>query len=369
MWWIAIGCVVPPDPGIQIGATGTAPDPIPGGAQLWLAGGVTGLAPVPLWATGDERCGADGAVAQIDGDGVPDLVLRCTGQARRTATTPSDHVRVWSGAAAGQGYVAPVGVPVDVEPGGWFGALPDLDGDGADEILVGAQIVAGGALLAAQDVRWPTPGDGTVRAADAGDHDGDGVADLVVAEDGALVVVSGATVPADADPVRSWPGVFEAVTALGDVDGDALPDLAAVAGGDVTVLLGDGGAVTLPTGPGTMDVVAPGDLDGDGRDDVVLSFRAPGAWTGWISGADLEGAPRVLHDAAGVVACDVDGDGVRDLLTPLGWFPGAGLAAGATAVETSAGSAVVAGVCAGDLDGDGRGDMVVPTLFPAGAAR
>lgn len=159
---------------------------------------------------------------------------------------------------------------VGVVPGGQLGiglATGDLDGDGAPELLASAPIAAPGLVSVA---RGPCAGD---RAADA-------VEWTVSAADG------------------QWAGYDLGV---GDFDGDGAPDLAlgapeAGVSGAVYVFLGpppgaytvDQASLTLSTGTGADDdfgiSLAIGDLDGDGRSDLVVG--APDDPTGaWMAGS------------------------------------------------------------------------------------
>src|SRR5262249_32514572 len=135
---------------------------------------------------------------------------------------------------------------------------------------------------------------------------------------------------------------------------------------------------------GKVAVIGLGDLDGDGHDELVVSaLRIPssqddGVEIAVLPGGDLPASGTLAFDdyllesppgsvANAVLACDVDGDGVSDLLTESGWYSGAELldAPTLTAWPSADVARVVGGVCAGDLDGDGRQDVMLPTLFPS----
>jgi hypothetical protein len=124
-------------------------------------------------------------------------------------------------------------------------------------------------------------------------------------------------------------GSEPASVAIGDLNGDQVPDLA-VAGGDVSVLLGVGdgtfaAALHYPARSGPCSV-AIGDLNGDRAPDLAVANS-------------LSDNVSVLLNQLGCVG-DLDGDGDTDLadlgilLADFGCAP--------------------PGPCAGDINGDGR---------------
>ncbi|MFT4623761.1 MAG: hypothetical protein ACI8PZ_002417 [Myxococcota bacterium] len=260
-----------------------------------------------------------------------------------------------------------------------FGAtlLGDQDGDGVHEIAVGAagEVAPYGegfvvpsdlvGLHMARDVAVAhiidmPPYYGGFRHA-AGDFDGDGVDDLVI---GALQNTRGAWLlpgPLMGDiSLTDVPGLHDSCTvpelkALGDVDGDGLADLAMGCpdngsafplGGLVTVLGGHRSApLELDAAIGRIEASGPdqnlggslaaADLDDDGTVDLLVGsgyiglyrlrgyrHRAgPGAW--WFDGAPL--GVRTDDDAVirfdfpsekgvRVGAGDLDGDGLQDVI-------------------------------------------------------
>jgi uncharacterized repeat protein (TIGR01451 family)/MYXO-CTERM domain-containing protein len=124
--------------------------------------------------------------------------------------------------------------------------------------------------------------------------------------------------------------------AVGDLDGDGKPDLVLAQGSFATVLLGNGnGTFRRPTtgsdvvsGVGTYQVQLV-DLDGDGRLDLVVGA---GNGPAFHRGDGLGGFGPPRHLAIGVEAggypfalADLDGDGLPDLVAGHGNFePGLG---------------------------------------------
>lgn len=166
-----------------------------------------------------------------------------------------------------------------------------------------------------------------------GDIDADGDIDAVAAS---IAPAKGLTV------LRNSGGTLTAIQALaasidpldlelGDVSGDGIPDLVCVRGSQnlgnsIAIFVGTGNGFLAPIeiGPvpyGLPDEVELGDLDGDGRADLVVagvssvtasygfvtSFTFGAGWTGtWSADTRLPPLARSLR------CVDVDGDGNRD---------------------------------------------------------
>lgn len=192
-----------------------------------------------------------------------------------------------------------------------------------------------------------------------------------------------------------------ALAPAGDVDADGYPDIAVGSAGYINA---QDGFVRVFSGRTTQELYRAyedpgnysagltlanlGDLDGDGRGDVVVS--APGATSASglpgargvvvLSGAtgavlrSIEG--RAAHESFGralAVVGDADGDGLDDLVVGSPFASGLAVSAGRVDLLSSAsGNALwsVAGTAAGeslgqyvgevgDLDGDGRRDFAL----------
>ncbi len=295
-----------------------------------------------------------------------------------------------------------------------FGAaivsLHDLDGDGLDDLVVGAPgddsagadagavyIYAGAASeyleTASPTVLLGDAGHGLGRALAVGDVDGDGLLDVAAAGSGCecVMVFTGASGFADSTTLTGTAGEgYGAALAVGDLDGDGFAEVVVGApgaggtAGAVYVHFGSAAGVassagTTLAGTATGDelgttVVAAGDTNGDGIDDLLVGapqFAAGGAgaahvWFGSASGlattADWTNPASSYEYSRGVAiaAGDFDADGFADVVAAAGGEGDLGTWYGSTAGPTGTASGMGTGdygetVLAPGADGDGDG--------------
>ncbi len=165
-------------------------------------------------------------------------------------------------------------------------ASGDLDGDGAEELLLGDH--EGARLVSASSPEDPLAEfEGSCEAALLEDLDGDGSLDLLVAESyGALRLHRGLS----AEPQLLWEP-SDPVTGLqlmGDLDGDGRDEVGVhMSDWVVSTRLLDGASLeVLELGLGSRRARPAGDLDGDGRDELLVAQVPTGEYP-WGEGAWL----------------------------------------------------------------------------------
>lgn len=397
-----------------------------GGAYIYL-GSSTGLATTAVWnANGGYELGwfgyAVASAGDTNGDGMSDILIGApnttNGHDREgraylfsTKTGSLDTIADWT--REPQEAVAFFGSSL--------AGVGDVNGDGRGDVLVGAYYYgptdegmvwgylgqsSGSLGNSAWSLRGTQAGNpmgngeqlGTV-VAPAGDMNGDGYADVLIAAPGwdtadsvnaghVMVHYSSASgfdasrkelsVGADG----SWTG--HSTSAVGDANGDGYADVA-VASSNASSKVYFGGNITgFVDRPEASHLASAGDLNGDGRAEMLLSHRE----TALVESADrpqeVQLGPSVdLSDMVplagfgrGVAICDADNDGYSDLIAGTPVFddgqPRAGkvsLYAGSSSglssnVSYSATGGVVDGtfgtsIACADFNGDGYADLAV----------
>ena len=416
---------------------------------------------------GNADCGYSVAGGtDFNADGWPDVFVGAPGWASDELVINAGFAGLFYGPISGSFAITDADVSVRGEVGGGWGdfvgravGFPgDVDGDGAQDLLLSSGDASGlefgaahlfygpitGALLISEaDAKLtgePPLGELGEAMAGAGDVNGDGCADLILGDDhlyssaergvSYLVYgpVSGAGSLAEADATIEGASDGDhagcAVASAGDVDGDGLDDLlvgaylhddasgAGVHHGMACLFLGpvsgeltldDADASLVGEGPGDwagVAVASASDLDGDGLADILIGasqeeapvvaaygtayavLQLPSGEVN-LSTAEISFVGAELGDQAGSAvasAGDVDGDGALDLLIGAPWVRQIGEVTGAAYIVLApepgthdladpdirllgdadngndAGSAVAG---AGDMDGDGRDEVLV----------
>lgn len=391
-----------------------------------------------LGVTGDSAASSLSLAGDQTADGVPDLLVGAPegefglGEAAVISGTTAADLDITG---------APARLVADLsgdEAGLAVAGGVDLDDDGWPDLVVGAP-GAGGTDGAVYLYSGPTVGslalsDATTSVlgspgealggvvATAGDVTGEGVGDALIGSPGwdasvgrvlIMDALAAGNLPADEVPTQLRGGVAAeafgcSVGSAGDLDGDGLADIA-VGARDSSLGAWRGGAVYLFGGPATgilpadsadgvlvrafgnaaagAAMVVPGDVDGDGRDDLLVGGDGA-AWlvtTGLASAGDLSAAATTFtgdsRDGFGVAmtAADLNGDGQIDIVigadaargsredSGLVWVflePGAGAFTTGDAALRILGAGVGDGAGAallspGNLDGDACDDLVV----------
>ncbi len=328
-------------------------------AWVWTASTVGGLQVRDL------------AVGDIDGDGHADLVLgqpeQLDGQGVvRFARGPLDD--------RGLPPLTTIEAGDSGDQGGHVVSVGDVDGDGHADLLAGTPFAdsgAGGAWLFAGPIEGaPMDYDGRIGGADSldflgqwllqpgGDLDDDGTPDVVIGAPGSG---SGGAVYVVADPLEtstsvdfaaatitaatSTAGLGYAAATPGDIDGDGVDDLltGTMGEGELQLFLGPLSSsqttadadwrVHGDAGDGVGSRVAVADVDGDGADDI------------------LAGSRQADDEAGAVLVFSVDLS--RDLGADDAWLVIGGPASGAWLGGPDAGLATF------DVDGDGADDLLL----------
>ena len=298
----------------------------------------------PTRRTGLFTRGAVGnTVADVNGDGHPDLIFNNTIGRSRGGTTPSF---VYWGDPKGRFSEARRWEFPAVEPYDWASA--DLNDDGRPELIIANQAEIG-RHVTESFIYWGgpgapgSPGSGFseerrsavtghgAKGVSAADLDRDGHLDLVLynamPDRGIYVYWGGAEGYVTSQRTVVAPGAG-GTPAVADLNGDGHLDLIAANGRDRPAILywGIGGRAF----PGDRSVVVPGsegaanaevaDLNRDGRLDLVLTRRGAASSYIYFGSADGFKLERRLElkapDCQGVTVADVDRDGWLDITAP-----------------------------------------------------
>jgi len=307
------------------------------------------------------------AVADVNGDGMPDLV---------TPNANKYNVSVLLGQGDGT-FAAAAAFGVGMSPRSV--AVADVNGDGAADLItanpgnhnVSVLLGRGDGTFAAGTAFAVGTNPGFVAVADI---NGDGIPDLIAANANShnVSVLLG-----------RGDGTFETHTAfavgsnpvslaVADVNGDGMPDLVTAnsSSHNVSVLLGRGDGTfeaqtTSAVGSGPVSV-ALADVNGDGALDVVAANQDSHDVSVLLGRGDgtfeAQTAFAIAFAPRSVAVADLNGDGLPDLVTAnpfshnvsvlLGWGDGTFVAQTAFAVGARPYSVAVA-----DLNGDGVADL------------
>jgi len=268
-------------------------------------------------------------------------------------------------------------------------AIGDLNGDGKPEVVVSNQTTGNVSVFpntsTSGTISFGTRVDFSTGSnayhVNLGDIDGDGKPDMVVANYGASTVsvfrnTSSGSISFDTKVDLT--GISNAVDAMiGDIDGDGRVDITAISNGGTyikiflntttapgSIAFNSGTSFTTGSNPYGGSI---GDMDGDGKLDVVVSnaLGSVSIFRNTSSSGSVSFATRVDAAAIGDVGAalgDVDGDGKLDISTcytslyVLRNTSTSGTASVATASSYTGNTGYVAAFA--DLDGDGKIDAL-----------
>jgi hypothetical protein len=339
------------------------------------------------------------AVADVNGDGIPDLLV--ANQCSDSECTQDGSIAVMLGNGDGTFQTA-----VTYDSGGHCPtsiAVGDLNGDGNLDLAIteGAKV---GVMLGNGDgtfqaaVMYGSGGYNSAWSAVVADVNGDGNLDVLVAnecsdsecvQDGSVGVLLGNGDGTFKKAVAyDSGGLMARSVSVADVNGDGDLDVAVVNfdiySSTVGVLLGnDDGTfkkvVTYPSGGYNPSAVAIADVNGDGKPDLLVANEQP---TGVGSGDGMAGVllgngdgtfqAAVAYDSGGLDASlisvgDLDGDGNLDLALvnsyptsdSVGVLLGNGDGTFQTAATFGSGGYRPFSAAVADVNGDGKPDLLV----------
>jgi len=347
-------------------------------------------------------------VGDYNGDGYDDLLV---GQANQYAY-------LYEGSSTGLGTTYAQSFSASTYNG--FGQVieggMDIDGDGFPDAVIADLAVfynaggvytyySDGATGFTQDALIQSFGDGRgfgSTVALVGDFDGDGHGDAAIEAEygtasggsasGAMFMYVGTPTGLDWAPINRV-GASPSIAGLGDIDNDGYDDFVVgrASSGVAYIYMGSGTAapqawnyVAETTTDFGQSVAGPGDIDGDGYDDLLVTGAGIGGYAYVYQGVSTGINSTALatlsvstttgtRDAASGIG-DVNGDGYPDMAVGI---PGAssssglaytflGAATGPAALPSTILACPDAGACefgvsldGGDIDGDGFSDLVV----------
>ncbi|HEV2354607.1 MAG TPA: FG-GAP-like repeat-containing protein, partial [Puia sp.] len=328
--------------------------------------------------------------ADLDGDGKPDIIVANGDSNTVTVYHNNSSPGTVSFAEAGSYMMATSGYPIGVVAG-------DLDGDGKPDLVVSNYYTQ--TLTVYMNASTPgnivmdsvlsVPSANYILGASITDLNGDGKPEVIVASQGSnmlAVYTNSSTIGhisfSNETPVMSPSGGSPFKVVVGDLDGDGKPDLAAANSylGTVSVYLNTsptGGAISFAanmdfTTGNFPEGMAVGDLDGDGKPDMIVANNTDNTLSllrNTSTPGNLSFAPQLTvnsgYAAYDIALGDFDGDGRPDIAVVDQYnntvsvhrnISTPGTIAVSPNVDYSTGNIPYA-ITTADFDGDGKPDL------------
>ena len=350
------------------------------------------FAPVVPYSTGSNSLPVSIAVADVNGDGKPDLL-----------TANSTNISSTAGVLLGNGtgtFQAVVPYSTGTNSGPISIAVADVSGDGKPDLLTAnSSTGTAGVLLGNGNgtfqavVSYSTGPSSNPYSIAVADVNGDGKPDLLTANaisNGGTAGVLLGNGNGTFQPVVSYfTGTFSLPIsiAVADVNGDGKPDLLTANSTNNTstagVLLGNGNGtfqaiVLYSTGPvgSAPESIAVADVNGDGKPDLLTANSSTSNSAGVLLGNGNGTFQPVVSYSTGtgsfpisIAVADVNGDGKPDLLTANNNTSTAGVLLGngngtfqaVVPYSTGTGSDPYS-IAVADVNGDGKPDLLTANL-------
>ena len=249
------------------------------GTQEWTAPGFQG--------------GGGIALADVDGDGITDILA--FNSSNYPVAVNASGTTFWTASApVANGYPQ--------------ATVADVNEDGLAEVIADNLILNGKTGKVLQTLAVDPSA--VYRLPAVGDIDGDGIQEVVLGSQ-VFDPVSGAQ-----EWKSDFVGTYGQWSAIFDANGDGLPDVAMIGGGQYGVYNGDGSKIAQTSAnasqPGAPCVA---DFDGDGHADIAWPSSAALVMYHAKDAKQIWSVP--IDDSSGLASCsgyDVDGDGAYEIL-------------------------------------------------------
>jgi hypothetical protein len=308
----------------------------------------------PVWYAQATGCAAI-AVGDVNGDGANEVVV---------GTTPGSGVYGVPGTLQvydPRGFGNPrASVTIPGTLGISAVAVGNADSDAGLEIVVATTANTYIYDAATLTLEWTATGRGGTFVAIA-DVENDGVPEIILNGSGDGQVLNGVT------HAFKWgyAGGFGTYVAVGDIDADGKAEIVGTDSNNVRVVQGDTLTTSsFSTTSYSLSSIGVGDGNGDGHDEILIGDSSYGQVRGYSSsGTQLWTVTNPLYGSSAVGAGDFDGDGASEVL----WASGDSYNNGITIADpptntiewSSTGLSGPFATAIADLDGDGRQDFVV----------